>query len=196
MKVKTQSKKVNKAWLNEHVNDPYVRQAQKDGFRARAAYKLKEIDESLGLVKPGMAIVDLGSTPGAWSQYLRRRLSPQGAAVGELDGAIIALDLLPMEPVEGVQFIQGDFREEAVLNQLLAMLGWTSAPGLPFLKKDTLIMMGDADQIVPLANGHILKTLIPNSRLEVFEGGGHLFMLSQREKFVASMRAFLDDDAA
>ncbi|MCM3563232.1 RlmE family RNA methyltransferase [Hydrogenophaga intermedia] len=122
MKVQTQSKKVNKAWLNEHVNDPYVRQAQKDGFRARAAYKLKEIDESLGLVKPGMAIVDLGSTPGAWSQYLRRRLSPQGAAVGELDGAIIALDLLPMEPVEGVQFIQGDFREPEVLASLQAAL--------------------------------------------------------------------------
>jgi 23S rRNA (uridine2552-2'-O)-methyltransferase len=122
IKVQTQSKKVNKAWLNEHVNDPYVRQAQKDGFRARAAYKLKEIDESLGLVKPGMAIVDLGSTPGAWSQYLRRRLSPQGAAVGELDGAIIALDLLPMEPVEGVQFIQGDFREPEVLASLQAAL--------------------------------------------------------------------------
>jgi 23S rRNA (uridine2552-2'-O)-methyltransferase len=122
IKVQTQSKKVNKAWLNEHVNDPYVRQAQKDGFRARAAYKLKEIDESLGLVKPGMAIVDLGSTPGAWSQYLRRRLSPHGAAVGELDGAIIALDLLPMEPVEGVQFIQGDFREPEVLASLQAAL--------------------------------------------------------------------------
>ena len=71
------------------------------------------------------------------------------------------------------------------------MLGWTSAPGLPFLKKDTLIMMGDADQIVPLANGHILKTLIPNSRLEVFEGGGHLFMLSHQDQTIATIREFL-----
>jgi 23S rRNA (uridine2552-2'-O)-methyltransferase len=118
IKVKTQSKKVNKAWLNQHVNDPYVRLAQKDGFRARAAYKLKEIDESLGLIRPGDVVVDLGSTPGAWSQYLRRRLSPDGAAVGELKGRILALDLLPMEPIEGVQFIQGDFREEAVLAEL------------------------------------------------------------------------------
>lgn len=118
IKVKTQSKKVNKAWLNQHVNDPYVRLAQKDGFRARAAYKLKEIDESLGLIRPGDVVVDLGSTPGAWSQYLRRRLSPDGAAVGELQGRILALDLLPMEPIEGVQFIQGDFREEAVLAEL------------------------------------------------------------------------------
>jgi 23S rRNA (uridine2552-2'-O)-methyltransferase len=124
MKVKTQSKKVNKAWLNDHVNDPYVKLAHKEGYRARAAYKLKEIDEALGLVRPGHLVVDLGSAPGAWSQYLRRRMSPQGAAVGELNGTIVALDLLPMEPIEGVQFIQGDFREEAVLAQLeAAMLG-------------------------------------------------------------------------
>ncbi|QNP60630.1 RlmE family RNA methyltransferase [Paenacidovorax monticola] len=118
MKVKTKSKKVNKAWLNDHVNDPYVKAAQKDGYRARAAYKLKEIDEQLGLIKPGHTVVDLGSTPGAWSQYVRRRLSPAGAAVGQLNGTIIALDLLPMEPIEGVTFIHGDFREESVLAQL------------------------------------------------------------------------------
>ena len=123
MKVKTQSKKVNKAWLSDHLNDPYVKQAQKDGYRARAAYKLKEIDETLGLIKPGMRVVDLGSTPGAWSQYLRRRLSPGGAAVGELDGVIVALDILPMEPIEGVQFLQGDFREDAVLAQLSEAVG-------------------------------------------------------------------------
>lgn len=118
MKVNTKSKKVNKAWLNEHVNDPYVKAAHKDGYRARAAYKLKEIDEQLGLVKPGHTVVDLGSSPGAWSQYVRRRLSPAGAAVGQLDGAIIALDILPMEPIEGVVFLQGDFREDAVLARL------------------------------------------------------------------------------
>lgn len=78
------------------------------------------------------------------------------------------------------------------LYQLLAMAGWTSAPALPFLKKETLIMMGDDDQIVPLANGHILKTLIPNSRMEVFEGGGHLFMLSHKQQTIAALREFLD----
>jgi len=92
MKVKTKSKKVNKAWLADHLNDPYVKLAQKEGYRARAAYKLKEIDEVLGLIRPGMRVVDLGSAPGAWSQYLRRRLSPGGAAVGQLDGTILALD--------------------------------------------------------------------------------------------------------
>ena len=123
MKVKTQSRKVNKAWLNDHVNDTYVKLAKREGYRARAAYKLKEIDEAHKLIKPGHMVIDLGSTPGAWSQYIRRKLSPKtatggGAAVGELNGRIIALDLLAMEPVEGVVFIQGDFREEAVLSQL------------------------------------------------------------------------------
>ncbi|HAU58263.1 MAG TPA: rRNA methyltransferase, partial [Comamonadaceae bacterium] len=114
MKVKTQSKKVNKAWLNDHVNDTYVKLAQKEGFRARAAYKLKEIDEQFGLIRPGSTVVDLGSAPGAWSQYVRRRLSPTGAAAGALNGTIIGLDLLPMEPIEGVVFLQGDFREPEV----------------------------------------------------------------------------------
>ncbi len=118
MKVKTQSKKVNKSWLNDHVNDTYVKLAKKEGYRARAAYKLKEIDEQLDLIHPGDVVVDLGSTPGAWSQYVRRRMSPTGAAVGELNGTIIALDILPMEPVEGVNFMLGDFREDAVLAQL------------------------------------------------------------------------------
>lgn len=122
MKVKTQSKKVNKAWLNQHVNDPWVKLAQKEGYRARAAYKLKEIDETFRLIRPGQCVVDLGCAPGAWSQYLRRRLSPQGAASGALNGTIIALDLLPMEPIEGVHFIQGDFREESVLQALEAAL--------------------------------------------------------------------------
>ena len=78
MKVKTKSKKVNKAWLNDHVNDPYVKLAQREGYRARAAYKLKEIDEALKLIRPGQVVVDLGSAPGAWSQYVRRaRGSPR-----------------------------------------------------------------------------------------------------------------------
>jgi 23S rRNA (uridine2552-2'-O)-methyltransferase len=127
MKVKTKSKKVNKSWLNDHVNDTYVKLAQREGFRARAAYKLKEIYETLGLIKPGHLVVDLGSTPGAWSQYVRRRLSPQGAASGTVNGTIIALDLLPMEPIEGVQFLLGDFREGEVLDQLEALMAGRKA---------------------------------------------------------------------
>lgn len=118
MKANTKSKKVNKAWLHDHVNDTYVKLAQKEGYRARAAYKLKEIDETLGLIRPGQVVVDLGSAPGAWSQYLRRRMAPAGAATGQLNGILIALDILPMEPIEGVTFLQGDFREEDVLARL------------------------------------------------------------------------------
>lgn len=124
---RTKSGKVNRAWLRDHVTDPYVKLARKEGYRARAAYKLKEIDESLGLLKPGQVVVDLGSTPGAWSQYVRRRFAPRhagsgGAASGALDGTIIALDMLPMEPVEDVDFIEGDFRDEAVALALAARL--------------------------------------------------------------------------
>jgi len=119
MKVKSKSKKVNKQWLYDHLNDPYVKLAQKEGYRARAAYKLKEIDEDLKLLRPGQLVVDLGATPGAWSQYVRRKFT----AAGALNGTIIALDVLDFEPIEGVTFIQGDFREEVVLGQLEQALG-------------------------------------------------------------------------
>ena len=128
MKIKSKSKRINKAWLNDHINDPYVKMAHREGYRARAAYKLKEIDEALGLIKPGQLVVDLGAVPGAWSQYLRRKFAPKGAgiggaAVGELNGTIIALDILDFEPIEGVQFIQGDFREDAVVALLHDAIG-------------------------------------------------------------------------
>ena len=127
MKIKSKSKKLNKAWLADHINDPYVKLAQREGYRARAAYKLKEIDETLGLIQPGKIVVDLGAAPGAWSQYLRRRFAPKeagtgGAAVGQLNGTIIALDLFEIEPIEGVQFFQGDFNDADVLVALEAAL--------------------------------------------------------------------------
>ncbi|MCV0437302.1 MAG: RlmE family RNA methyltransferase [Hydrogenophaga sp.] len=183
MKVKTQSKKVNKAWLNQHVNDPYVRLAQKDGYRARAAYKLKEIDELLGLVQPGQCVVDLGSTPGAWSQYLRRRLSPQGAAVGALQGTIVALDQLPMEAVEGVHFIQGDFREPAVLAELEQALVDRGVQQVDVVVSDMApnlsgIGMTDAARItdlVELAVDFAVHHLRPEGALVVklFHGGAY-----------------------
>jgi len=104
--------KTSKQWMIEHVNDPYVQRAQKDGYRSRAAYKLLEIDERDHLIKSGMAVVDLGATPGGWSQV--------AAAKG---AKVIALDLLPLNPIRGVEFIQGDFREDSVLAQLEARLG-------------------------------------------------------------------------
>lgn len=100
--------------MQEHLNDEFVKRAQKEGYRARAAYKLTEIDDKDKLIKPGMTIVDLGSTPGSWCQVAVQRLKGQGK--------IIALDILDMHPIAGVDFIQGDFREEAVLKQLEANL--------------------------------------------------------------------------
>lgn len=105
------SKSSNK-WLQEHFNDPYVLQAQKEGYRSRAVYKLKEIDEKAQLFKPNMTIVDLGAAPGGWSQYVAEKLQGQGH--------IIALDRLAIDPLPGVDFIQGDFREQSVLDTLIA----------------------------------------------------------------------------
>ena len=112
--------KFNKNWVHDHINDPYVKQAQKEGYRARAVYKLKEIDEAEKLVRSGQVIVDLGCTPGSWSQYVRNKLA--GKEGGGINGTIVGLDMLPMEPIADVHFIQGDFREQVVLDQLEAVL--------------------------------------------------------------------------
>ncbi len=99
--------KTSKQWMREHINDPYVQQAQKDGYRSRAAYKLLEIDERDHLIKAGMVVVDLGATPGGWSQVAANKIGEKGR--------VIALDLLPLDPLTRVDFIQGDFREDSVL---------------------------------------------------------------------------------
>ena len=112
--------KFNKNWIHDHINDPYVKLAQKEGYQARAAYKLKEIDEAEKLIRPGQVIVDLGCTPGSWGQYTRRKLA--GGEEGGIKGTIIGLDMLPMEPIADMHFIQGDFREESVLEQLAEIL--------------------------------------------------------------------------
>ncbi|CAM5216206.1 Ribosomal RNA large subunit methyltransferase E OS=Castellaniella defragrans OX=75697 GN=rlmE PE=3 SV=1 [Castellaniella defragrans] len=108
-------KKFSKAWVQRHISDPYVKMAQQKGYRARAAFKLIEILDTEKLMRRGDVVVDLGSTPGSWSQVARERLL---AAGGVIDGRVLALDMLPMDPVAGVEFILGDFREESVLRQL------------------------------------------------------------------------------
>jgi 23S rRNA (uridine2552-2'-O)-methyltransferase len=185
MKVNTKSKKVNKAWLNDHINDPYVKQAQREGYRARAAYKLKEIDEALGLIKPGQVVVDLGAVPGAWSQYLRRKFAPRaagvgGAAVGELDGTIIALDMLPFEPIEGVQFIQGDIREDEVMAVLEAALQGRAVDVVVSDMAPNLSGIDSADaarmaHLVELAIDFCSRHLTPQGALvaKMFHGSGY-----------------------
>lgn len=112
-------KKFSKNWIHQHINDPYVKLAQQQGYRARAAYKLIEILDTEKLMRQGDIIVDLGAAPGSWSQVARERLLGPG---GEINGRVIALDLLPMEPIAGVEFFQGDFREDEVLHELESRL--------------------------------------------------------------------------
>ena len=110
----------NASWIQRHLTDPYVKAANREGYRSRAAYKLIEIDGRDHLIRPGQTVVELGAAPGSWTQVILKRLSDRS---GQLRGRVIALDLLPMEPIEGAQTIQGDFREESVERALADALG-------------------------------------------------------------------------
>ena len=178
--MRSKNKRVNRAWLHDHLSDPYVKMAQREGYRARAAYKLQEIDQTLRLVRPGQVVVDLGAAPGAWSQYLRRRFAPEGAAAGELPGTIIALDLLDFEPIEGVQFIQGDFREDEVLAQLEAALAGRRVDLVVSDMAPNLsgVAVSDAARVahlVELAVEFSLRHLVPGGALvcKAFHGSGY-----------------------
>jgi 23S rRNA (uridine2552-2'-O)-methyltransferase len=177
-------KSVNKQWLHDHINDPYVKLAQKEGYRARAAYKLKEIDEAEKLIKPGQIIVDLGCTPGSWAQYARRKMA--GKEGGGIHGRIIGLDLLPMEPIADVDFIQGDFREQVVADQLAQLL---EGQKLDLVLSDMApnlsgIAAADAariEDIVDLAIEFACDHLKPSGSLLVkcFNGSGYNQILEQ-----------------
>jgi 23S rRNA (uridine2552-2'-O)-methyltransferase len=180
MKLKPSSK----AWMHEHVNDEFVKRAQKEGYRARAAYKLIEIDDKDKLIKPGMTIVDLGATPGSWSQVAIQRLKGQGR--------IIALDLLEMEPIKGVEFIQGDFREEAVLRQLENSLQGKQvdlviADMAPNMSGITIVDQAGAAYLTELALEFSRDWLKPsgNFLVKVFVGAGF-------DEILASMRGLFD----
>ncbi len=171
-------KKVNRAWLAQHVDDPYVKLAQKHGYRSRAAFKLLGIDAQDRLIRPGVAVVDLGSAPGAWSQVLRERLArPSGQGI---DGRIVALDLLPMAPIPDVDFVQGDFREAETLHRLEAALGGAKldlvvsdmAPNLSGVAAADAARMAD---LVELAVAFALAHLKPGGALLVkcFHGSGY-----------------------
>ena len=195
MKIKTKSKKVNKAWLSDHINDPYVKLAQKEGYRARAAYKLKEIDEALRLIRPGHTVVDLGSAPGAWSQYVRRKLAPEGAASGQLNGRIIALDILPMEPIEGVEFLQGDFREENVLQQLQQMMQGKKADVVVSDMAPNLSGVESADSarvahLIELALEFAQQHMKPEGALvsKVFHGSGYSQLVELFKQYFVTVK--------
>ena len=157
--------------MHEHVNDPYVQRAQKEGYRSRAAYKLLEIDERDHLLKPGMVVVDLGATPGGWSQIA-------AAKVGQA-GKVIALDLLPLHPLHGVEFILGDFREDGVLAQLEERLGGRQVGLVISDMSPNISGIGVADQaramhLAELALDFSVRHLKPNGAflIKLFQGTG------------------------
>jgi 23S rRNA (uridine2552-2'-O)-methyltransferase len=163
--------KTSKAWMQAHVNDPFVKLAQKDGYRARAAYKLLEIDDKDRLIKPGMVVVDLGSTPGSWSQVAIQRLKG--------NGRVIALDLLPMVGIPGVEFIQGDFREDEILAQLEEKLNGQQldlviSDMAPNISGISSVDQPNAVYLTELAVDFSLKWLKPegNFLVKVFVGSG------------------------
>src|SRR5665647_581396 len=161
----------SKAWMQEHLTDEFVKRAQREGYRARSAYKLMEIDDKDKLFKPGMTVVDLGATPGSWSQVVVQRLHGKGR--------VIALDLLEMQPLSGVEFLQGDFREEVVLKKLEEMLAGKKidlviADMAPNMSGINLVDQASVAYLAELALEFSLKWLKPegNFLVKVFVGTG------------------------
>jgi 23S rRNA (uridine2552-2'-O)-methyltransferase len=177
--------KTSKQWMREHVNDPFVQLAKKEGYRSRAAYKLLEIDAKDRLLKPGTVVVDLGATPGGWSQVA-------AAKVGR-SGKVIALDLLPLDTLAGVDFIQGDFREEAVLKQLEDFLQGKPVGLVISDMAPNICGVASADQaralhLAELAMEFALEHLKPEGSflVKVFQGAGFEdFHKLMRSRFAA-----------
>ena len=119
MPVSEKKLRSNPAWIKRHLTDPFVKKSVQEGYRARSVYKLMEIDDKDKIIKPGMSVVDLGAAPGSWTQIVKERLTDKD---GKIDGNVIAMDILPMEPIEGVHFLQGDFREQEVADKLTDLL--------------------------------------------------------------------------
>ena len=120
MPVATKKLRSNRAWIERHINDPFVKRSRQEGYRARSVYKLIELNEKEKLIRPGMCVVDLGAAPGSWTQVVREKLAGKD---GEVRGTIIAMDILPMDPIDGVTFLQGDLREQEVADKLTEIIG-------------------------------------------------------------------------
>jgi len=166
--------KSSKSWLKEHFDDEFVKQSQKDGYRSRAVYKLKEIDEKDHLLKPGRVVIDLGAAPGSWCEYVVRKLKGRGR--------VIALDILPMDPMEGVEIITGDFLEDEVFEQLLKTLG----DDRPDLVICDMAPNMSGQQAVDIPRAMYMAELALDLAQQVLKpGGGLLIKLFQGEGFDA-----------
>lgn len=173
--------KSSNAWLKEHVNDHYVQMAQKDGYRARAAYKLLEINEKDKLIKPGTILADLGSAPGSWSQVAAR-------IVGD-SGKVFALDILPMAAIPDVAFIQGDFREQEVLDEFVAMLGGRQ---LDLVISDMAPNISGMSGIDQARSFHLNELALEFARDHLKPGGHFLVKVFQGSDFQPYLQAMRD----
>jgi len=175
--------KTSKAWMREHINDPYVQKAKAEGYRSRAAYKLMEMDQKDRLLAPGQLVVDLGAAPGSWSQVAAAKLGSKGR--------VVAVDLLPMEPLPRVHFVQGDFREQEVLDALLVALGGSKADLVICDLAPNISGIGMSDQarsmyLAELALEFARQCLNPGGSLlvKVFQGAGFTeFLTAMRKAF-------------
>ena len=191
MPVASKKHRSNRAWIQRHVTDPFVKQATAQGYRARSAFKLIEIDDKDHLLRPGMLVIDLGAAPGSWTQVLRQRLA---GADGRIRGRIIALDLLPMEPLPDVVFIQGDFREQEAADELGAALAGAKADLILSDLSPNLSGIAVADaargmHLLELALEFALAHLKPGGTLLVkaFQGSGFSQFVAELKKHFASV---------
>jgi 23S rRNA (uridine2552-2'-O)-methyltransferase len=176
--------KSSRQWLAEHFSDPYVKMAQKAGYRSRAVFKLLELQERYHLFKPGMIVVDLGAAPGGWSQIVASIVKPP-------KGRVIAMDILPMEPLDGVDFMQGDFSEEAVLQALLTKIApnkidWVLSDIAPNMSGNDSIDMPRSMYLAELALDFALQVIRPDGGflIKLFQGEGFdAFLLQIRKHF-------------
>ncbi|MGC8522621.1 MAG: 23S rRNA (uridine(2552)-2'-O)-methyltransferase RlmE [Steroidobacteraceae bacterium] len=174
-------------WLQEHFSDPYVKRAQAEGWRSRAVFKLEELDTSEKMLRSGLICLDLGAAPGAWSQYARRRLGGSGM--------IIATDILPMEPLEGVQFVQGDFREQEVFERILALVperqvDWVLSDMAPAMSGIDSVDQPRAMYLAELAldmAGRVLKGG-GGALIKVFQGAGFETLVREARGRFAKVR--------
>jgi 23S rRNA (uridine2552-2'-O)-methyltransferase len=166
--------KSSSRWLKEHFDDEFVLRAQKEGYRSRAIYKLIEIQQKDHILKPGMTVIDLGAAPGGWSEYAVKKIGSRGR--------MIALDILPMEPIEGVEIIEGDFRDDAVLEQLLEVMGGARAD----LVISDMAPNISGMEVVDIPRSYYLAELALDLARQVLKpGGGLLVKLFQGEGFDA-----------
>jgi len=168
-------------WLREHFDDPYVKKAQQAGYRSRATFKLDEINKKDKLIKPGMAVVDLGSAPGGWSDYALHKVGDKGT--------VVALDILDMAPLSGVHFIQGDFREDDVLDELNAVL---NGQQIDLVLSDMAPNITGVDSIDQPSSMYLVELALDFAQTNLSKQGSFLVKVFQGEGFDQYLKAMRD----